>query len=129
MAIVSDNLAACKIRDFKMVASWYALLRKRKFLPLFLTQFLGAFNDNAFKLSMLTLISYYLSATQSQSENYQAIAGALYTLPFFLFSATAGQLADKYDKAILTRWVKFLEVVLMIIGGIALYNGSIRHFI
>ena len=108
-----------------MVASWYALLRKRKFLPLFLTQFLGAFNDNAFKLSMLTLISYYLSATQSQSENYQAIAGALYTLPFFLFSATAGQLADKYDKAILTRWVKFLEVVLMIIGGIALYNGSI----
>lgn len=108
-----------------MIVSWRALLHKKQFLPLFLTQFFGAFNDNAYKLAMLTLISYHLSATQSQSEHYQAIAGALYTLPFFLFSATAGQLADKLDKAILTRWVKFFELILMIIGGISLYNGSI----
>lgn len=108
-----------------MLASWFSLLSKRKFLPLFLTQFFGAFNDNAFKLSMLTLISYHLSTTQSQSEHYQAVAGALFTLPFFLFSATAGQLADKYDKAILARGVKILELLLMTIGGVALYQGSI----
>lgn len=101
------------------------LLKERRFLPLFLTQFFGAFNDNAFKLSMLTLISYHLSTTQEQSEYYQAMAGALFTLPFFIFSATSGQLADKYDKALLTRLVKVFEVLLMIIGSFALYRGSI----
>lgn len=101
------------------------LLKKRTFLPLFLTQFFGAFNDNAFKLSMVTLISYHLSSSQTWSEYYQAIAGALFTLPFFLLSTTAGQLADKYDKAIMTRLVKALELLLMSIGGYALYQGSI----
>lgn len=101
------------------------LLKERRFLPLFLTQFFGAFNDNAFKLAMLTLISYHLSTTQAQSEYYQAMAGALFILPFFIFSATSGQLADKYDKALLTRLVKVFEVILMIIGSFALYRGSI----
>lgn len=108
-----------------MAAGFIGLLKQRKFLPLFLTQFFGAFNDNAYKLAMLTMISYHLSHTQEQSEYYQAIAGALFILPFFIFSATSGQLADKYDKALLTRLVKVLEVLLMIIGGIALYSGSI----
>lgn len=101
------------------------LLKERRFLPLFLTQFFGAFNDNAFKLAMLTLISYHLSQSQEQSEYYQAMAGALFILPFFIFSATSGQLADKYDKALLTRLVKVFEVLLMIIGSFALYGGSI----
>lgn len=101
------------------------LLRQRRFLPMFLTQFFGAFNDNAFKLSMLTLISYHLSTSQAQSEYYQALAGALFILPFFLFSATSGQLVDKYDKALLTRLVKVLEVVLMLLGSFALYRGNI----
>ncbi|KTD59910.1 MFS transporter [Legionella shakespearei] len=101
------------------------LLKERRFLPLFLTQFFGAFNDNAFKLAMLTLISYHLSHSQAQSEYYQALAGALFILPFFLFSATSGQLADKYDKALLTRLIKVFEVILMIIGSFALYGGSI----
>ncbi|MCE3044008.1 MULTISPECIES: MFS transporter [Legionella] len=104
---------------------WYELLAKRNFLPLFITQFCGALNDNVFKLSMLTLISYHLSTSQSQSEHFQALAGALFTLPFFLFSATAGQLADRYDKATISRVVKLLEIILMIIGSIALYRGSI----
>lgn len=108
-----------------MLASWSMLLQKRRFLPLFLTQFFGAFNDNAFKLAMLTLMSYQLTNNQSQSEHYQAIAGALFTLPFFVLSATAGQMADKYDKAKLTRLVKILELCLMILGGFALKNGSI----
>lgn len=101
------------------------LLKKRTFFPLFLTQFFGAFNDNAFKFAMLTLISYHLSASQAQSERYQAIAGAIFIIPFFIFSATAGQLADKFNKADLTRFIKLFEVVLMGIGGLALYFGNI----
>lgn len=101
------------------------LFKGRKFVPLFLTQFFGAFNDNAFKLAMLTLISYHLSQSQLQSENIQALAGALFIIPFFLFSATAGQLADKYNKAILTRYVKVFELVLMSIGALSLYSGNI----
>ncbi len=100
------------------------LLRKRTFFPLFLTQFLGAFNDNAFKFAMLTLISYHLSTSQSQSEFYQAIAGAVFIIPFFLFSATAGQLADKFNKTNIARGVKLFEVLLICIGGGALYFGN-----
>ncbi|CAM2933258.1 2-acylglycerophosphoethanolamine acyltransferase [Legionella steigerwaltii] len=103
----------------------FYLLKKRIFLPFFLTQFFGAFNDNAFKLAMLTLISYHLTHDQAQSEFYQAIAGALFITPFFLLSATSGQLADKYDKALVTRVIKVLELFLMIIGSIALYWGNI----
>lgn len=101
------------------------LLRKKIFLPLFITQFCGALNDNAFKLSMLTLISYHLSVSQNQSELYQVLAGGLFILPFFLFSATAGQLADQWDKAFLTKIVKGFECILMIIGGFALFHSSI----
>lgn len=101
------------------------LLKERRFLPLFITQFFGAFNDNAFKLAMLTLISYHLSHTQAQSESYQAIAGALFTLPYFFLSATSGQLADKLDKSIMIRFIKGFEILLMILGAFALYYGNI----
>lgn len=102
-----------------MTLSEAYLLKKRKFLPLFITQFFGAFNDNAFKLSMLTLISYHLASSQAHSEFYQALSGALFILPFFLFSATSGQLADKYDKARMTKIIKVFELVLMVIGSVA----------
>ncbi len=108
-----------------MSAGFIYLLKQRRFLPLFLTQFFGAFNDNAFKLAMLTLISYHLSHTQEQSEYYQAMAGALFILPFFLFSATSGQVADKFDKALLTKLVKVFELILMMVGSFALYAGHI----
>lgn len=101
------------------------LLKERKFLPLFLTQFFGAFNDNAFKLAMLTLISYRLTDTQGQSEFYQALASALFIIPFFIVSSISGQLADKYDKAVLTRLIKIFELLLIIIGGIGLYISNI----
>lgn len=101
------------------------LLKERRFLPLFMTQFFGAFNDNAFKLAMLTLISYRLTNTQAQSEFYQALASALFIIPFFLFSAISGQLADKYDKALLTRLIKTFEVMLIVIGGLGLYLSNI----
>lgn len=108
-----------------MTKSAFSLLKQRTFLPLFLTQFFGAFNDNAFKLAMLTLISYILSHSQVQSEEYQAIAGALFSLPFFVFSATFGQIADQYDKATITRWIKLFELALMSLGAIGLYFGNI----
>lgn len=102
-----------------------SLLKERRFLPFFLTQFLGAFNDNAFKLAMLTMISYHLTHDQAQSEYYQALAGALFILPFFLFSATSGQIADKYDKTHVIRIIKAFEVLLMIFGSFSLYHGNI----
>lgn len=108
-----------------METSIISLLQRRKFLPFFLTQFFGAFNDNAFKLTMLTMISYRLTHAQAQSEYYQALASILFILPFFLLSAIAGQLADKYDKTVLIRIIKVAEVFLMIIGSCALYYGSI----
>jgi MFS family permease len=73
---------------------------------------------------MLTLISYHLTTSQAQSEQYQAIASALFILPFFLFSATAGQLADKFNKAVLIRIIKVFEVILVSIGGFAFYYGN-----
>jgi len=100
------------------------ILKKRAFIPFFVTQFFGAFNDNAFKFAMLTLISYHLSTSQLQSELFQALAGALFIIPFFFFSATAGQLADKYNKTELTRVIKMFEVLLVVGGGIALYRGN-----
>ncbi|WP_058535460.1 MFS transporter [Legionella saoudiensis] len=101
------------------------LLKERRFLPFFFTQFLGAFNDNAFKLAMLTMISYYLTDSQAPSEYYQALAGALFILPFFLLSAISGQIADKYDKTKIIRIIKIVEVFLMIIGSFSLYFGNI----
>ena len=94
------------------------LLRQRRFAPFFLTQFLGAFNDNLFKNALVILIAFqgagWATATGGISVNALVNgAAALFILPFFLFSATAGQLADKYDKARLMRWIKALEIVIM----------------
>lgn len=108
-----------------MSVSYLYLLKQRRFLPLFLTQFFGAFNDNAFKLAMLTMISYSLTHNQSQSELFQAVAGALYIIPFFLLSSISGQLADKYDKALIARLIKVFELLLMILGGCTLYTDNI----
>lgn len=74
---------------------------------------------------MLTFISYHMSTSQEQSEEYQAIASALFSIPFFLFSATAGQLADKYDKAFLTRIIKGCEVLLISIGALAFIYSNV----
>lgn len=74
---------------------------------------------------MLTLISYFLTHTAEQSEIYQAIASGLFILPFFLFSATAGQLADCFDKSKIVRVIKVFELLLICIGGYGLYIGHI----
>ena len=103
----------------------FELFKTRTFLPFFVTQFCGAFNDNAYKLFLLTLISYSLSRTQTGSEYYQVIASAIYISPFFIFSALAGQLADKYNKVTLIWMIKFLEVILIALGCLGLASNSI----
>lgn len=101
------------------------LLRTRRFLPLFLTQLLGAFNDNLFKFSMVILVTYGIYESESEDFAFNALASGLFILPFFLFSSLAGQLADNYDKARITRLVKTLEIFIAVIGGIGLWLHSI----
>jgi acyl-[acyl-carrier-protein]-phospholipid O-acyltransferase/long-chain-fatty-acid--[acyl-carrier-protein] ligase len=108
-----------------MRTNQFNLLKDSRFLPLCMTQSLQAFNDNAYKLVMLTLISFRLVHTAQSSSNYQALGAGLFILPFFLFSATAGQLADKYSKPKLIRMVKLCEIVLMIIGAVGFWYVNI----
>ena len=97
-----------------------SLLNKRRFLPVFITQLLGAFNDNLFKFSMLILVVYGIYNDPQQEAQFSAISSGLFILPFFLFSAMAGQFADNYDKAKISRIVKNIEIVLAVIGSVGL---------
>jgi len=103
----------------------FSLLRQRRFAPFFATQFLGAFNDNIFRNGLIILITFQgvnvLGMNASQIAN---VAGALFILPFFLFSAPAGQLADKYEKSRLIRIVKTLEIGLMVLAALAFMSKS-----
>ena len=102
------------------------LLSSRAFVPLFVTQFLGAFNDNLFKTAMLFLITFHLAGVDLRSAATMVTAAAgVFILPFFLFSGIAGQLADARDKAAIARAVKLAEVVILGIGGVALLLGSV----
>ncbi|QNM82987.1 MFS transporter [Sphingomonas sabuli] len=101
------------------------LLKTRRFLPLFTTQFLGAFNDNLFRTSMVLLVIYGIYRDAEQEAAFSAIAGGLFILPFFLLSALAGQLADAHDKARIIRLVKTAEILIMLFGAAGLYLHSI----
>jgi MFS family permease len=101
------------------------LLGKRRFLPLFATQFLGAFNDNLYKSAMVILVTYAVYNDETKEATFNAIAGGLFILPFFLFSALAGQLADSTDKARIIRIVKTAEIFIMIGGAIGLILHNI----
>ncbi|MFV0623793.1 acyl-[ACP]--phospholipid O-acyltransferase [Sphingomonas sp. ac-8] len=107
-------------------ASQLGLLARRRFLPLFATQFLGAFNDNLYRSAMLFLVSFHLYAGQSERAALVAvIAGGVFILPYFLFSSLSGQLADTTDKARIARWVKIAEVAIMAVGAAAVASGSL----
>ena len=93
------------------------LLKQRRFLPLFATQFLGAFNDNLFKTSMVLFATYEIFNDARVEANFNALATGLGILPFFLLSALAGQLADSHDKARIIRIVKAAEIVIMAVGA------------
>ncbi len=101
------------------------LLKTQRFLPLFIAQFMGAFNDNLYKNAMVILITYRIAIEQDMNAQILVtLAAGLFILPFFLFSAVAGQLADKYDRAMLTRKIKIAEIILVILGGLALVSGN-----
>lgn len=102
------------------------LLSTRRFLPLFLTQFLGAFNDNVFKNALIILITYRLATLAGyNAQILVTLAAGIFILPFFLFSATAGQLADKYEKSHLISIIKFIEIILMVLATIGFYLESV----
>jgi 1-acyl-sn-glycerol-3-phosphate acyltransferase len=99
-------------------SSQFALLTQRRFGPFFWTQFLGAFNDNVFKTALLTVLTYEaLSWTTIDAGLLNNLIPGLFILPFVLFSATAGQLADKFEKSRLARYVKLLEIAIMLVAG------------
>ncbi|MFN4114703.1 MAG: MFS transporter [Sphingomonadaceae bacterium] len=97
------------------------LLRRRRFLPLFVTQLFNAFNDNLYKNAMVLFVVYSVYNSEEAEGMFSAVASGLFILPFFLLSAIAGQLADMRDKANVIRAVKLLEIALMLIGAVGLY--------
>src|SRR6476620_10854611 len=101
------------------------LLRARRFLPLFTTQFLGGFHVSIFKQAVVLFVPYQLYSNPAKEFQFSAIAQALFILPFFLFSALSGQLADDHDKAKLIRIIKFAEILIMIVGGAGLMLENI----
>ncbi|MXO74395.1 MFS transporter [Altererythrobacter aerius] len=96
------------------------MLRRRRFLPLFVTQLLGAFNDNLYKTAMVLFVVYSVYNSESAEGTFSAVASAVFILPFFLLSALAGQLADMRDKARIIRIVKAAEIAIMLVGAAGL---------
>jgi 1-acyl-sn-glycerol-3-phosphate acyltransferase len=103
----------------------FALLRERRFAPFFWTQFLGAANDNLFKFAFTVLVTYQLQLPWLPPALAGLVIGALFILPFLLFSATAGQLADKHDKRLLIRFVKSLEIGIMALAAWGFVAGNV----
>ncbi len=95
----------------------FALLTQRRFAPFFWVQFLGAGNDNLFKFAFTVLVTYQLHVAALPPAMAGLVIGALFIFPFLIFSATSGQLADKYDKAKLMRFVKSFEIVVMLLAA------------
>ena len=105
----------------------FALLRQRRFAPFFWTQFAGAANDNLFKFAFTVMVTYQLSVSWMPPAMAGLVIGALFILPFLLFSATAGQLTDKLEKTRIIRFVKDFEIVVMLIAaaGFMMSNAAI----
>ncbi len=103
----------------------FQLLRERRFAPFFITQFLGAFNDNVYKNALVTLLAFQVTQAAGDSNALIVLSGAIFIVPFFLFSAIAGQLADKYEKSRFIQYVKLFEVAIMVIGSIGFLTRSL----
>ena len=107
-------------------ASQFRLLRERRFAPFFGVQFLGALNDNVFKQALVILLAYQTASfTTMSSDVLQNVAQALFVLPFLLFSATAGQFADKYEKSALIRVTVGIELCVMAVGALGFLSHSL----
>ena len=106
------------------MSSQFRLVGEKRFGPFFRTQFFGAFNDNVYKNALIILIAFQLG-DPSTSNTLINLAAALFILPFFLFSATAGQVADKYEKSRLIRGIKLMEIAIMCMAAVALVTRNI----
>src|SRR3954469_20488631 len=113
------------LRAQTLIQNVIHLLRARRFLPLFATQFLGAFNDSLFKQAVVLFVTYQLYSNPAKEFQFSAIAQGLFILPFFLFSALSGQLADDHDKARLIRIIKLAEIGIMVLGGAGIMLANI----
>ncbi|MFG6485414.1 MFS transporter [Roseateles sp. BYS78W] len=103
----------------------FALLGQRRFAPFFWTQFLGAANDNVFKFAFTLMVTYQLQLSWLAPKMAGLVIGALFILPYVLFSATSGQLADKHDKARLMQLVKSLEIAIMAIAAWGFWTANV----
>ena len=103
----------------------FALLRQRRFAPFFWTQFSGAANDNLFKFAFTVMVTYQLQVSWMPPALAGLVIGALFILPFLLFSATSGQLTDKYDKTTVIRFVKNLEIAIMLLAAWGFWNENV----
>jgi len=107
--------------------SQFELLGQRRFLPFFITQFLGAFNDNAFKNALLILIAFYGINQSAETARFLGnLSAAVFILPFFLFSSTAGQIGDSVEKSWLIRKIKLFEIIVMSVAVIGFMSRSVE---
>lgn len=113
-----------------MSGNQYGLLRERRFRPLFVTQFLGAFNDNVFKTALITLVTFRAGQlTELDGKTLATLLPGLFILPFFLFSATSGQLADKFEKSSIARAVKIFEIAVMVLAAWGFMTNSLWQLV
>jgi 1-acyl-sn-glycerol-3-phosphate acyltransferase len=109
-----------------MAHNQFELLKQRRFAPFFWTQALGAFNDNVFKNALIAMVTFVLvSLTEKQESTFIQLSSALFILPFFLFSATSGQLSERFDKAKLAQAVKWMEIAIMLIASVGFVYKNI----
>jgi MFS family permease len=107
------------------MSNQFTLMREQRFRPFFFTQFLGAFNDNVFKTALITLVAFHASSLSSiDGRTLATLLPGLFILPYFLFSSTAGQIADKFEKSKIIRYVKVFEICIMLFAstGFFLHN-------
>jgi MFS family permease len=101
------------------MANQFQLFKRRRFSAMFFTQFLGAFNDNIFKQALILVLTYSAASQLGVAVSIlNNLAAMLFILPYFLFSALAGQIADKFEKSRLTRFVKLLELIIMVVAAV-----------
>jgi acyl-[acyl-carrier-protein]-phospholipid O-acyltransferase / long-chain-fatty-acid--[acyl-carrier-protein] ligase len=109
-----------------MQENLFHLFKTKRFLPLFITQFLGAFNDNVFKNALVVLITYDVGVRAGWDPALLVlVAAGIFILPFFLFSAMAGQYADKLERSALIRKIKLVEIFLMALASVGFFLSSL----
>ena len=112
------------------MSSQFQLMGERRFRPFFFTQFLGAFNDNVFKTALITLVNFRAGQlTSLDGKTLATLLPGLFILPFFLFSATSGQIADKFEKSMLARAVKLLEIAIMCLAAWGFMANSLWQLV